>query len=76
MKPKEVRQAGANKPEAIRKVASEIPGYAYGTPEAATSPVSLSDLELLKKTVNFTEEDQTNTCEWPARCSRTKPRKW
>jgi Protoglobin len=53
MKPKEVRR-----PEAIRKVANEIPGYAYGTPEAAKSPVSVSDLELLKKTVNFTGEDQ------------------
>ncbi len=44
--------------EANRKVADEIPGYTYGTPEATKSPVSLADLELLKKTVNFTEEDQ------------------
>lgn len=44
--------------DTIRKVANEIPGYTYGTPEAAKSPVSLADLELLKKTVNFTGEDQ------------------
>jgi hypothetical protein len=43
---------------ASRKIAEEIPGYTYGTPEAAKSPVSPADLELLKKTVNFTEEDQ------------------
>jgi len=58
MKPKEVRQPEAIGPETVRKVAGEIPGYAYGTPEAAKSPVSLSELELLKKTVNFTDEDQ------------------
>jgi Protoglobin len=53
MKPNAEGQA-----EAPRKVAREIPGYTYGTPEAAKSPVSVADLELLKKTVNFNEEDQ------------------
>jgi Protoglobin len=48
----------ALEPKANRKVAEEIPGYTYGTPESAKSPVSLADLELLKKTVNFTDEDQ------------------
>lgn len=52
MDPKPARDS-----EVIKKVASEIPGYTYGTPEAAKSPVSLPDLELLKKTVNFTDED-------------------
>jgi hypothetical protein len=52
LKPTEANQ------EAIRNVAREIPGYTYGTPEAAKSPIALGDLELLKKTVNFTEEDQ------------------
>ncbi len=33
-----------------------IPGYIYGT--AAQSPVGLEDLELLKKSVLFTEEDE------------------
>jgi hypothetical protein len=45
-------------PEASRKVAKEIPGYTYGSAEAARSPVSVADLELLKKTVDFTDEDQ------------------
>ena len=45
-------------PQTNRRVAQEIPGYTYGSPEAARSPVSLADLELLKKTVNFTDEDQ------------------
>lgn len=53
MKPNAEGQA-----EAPRKVAREIPGYTYGTPEAAKSPVSLADLELLKKTVNFSDEDE------------------
>lgn len=53
MDPKPARDS-----EVIRKVANDIPGYTYGTPEAAKSPVSLPDLELLKKTVNFTDEDQ------------------
>lgn len=52
IKPKEAHQ------EAIRNVAAEIPGYTYGSPEAARSPISLGDLELLKKTVNFNDEDQ------------------
>ena len=35
-----------------------IPGYRYGDPKLATSPVTLQDLELLKKTVLFTAEDE------------------
>jgi len=53
MNPKQALDSAAR-----RKIAEEIPGYTYGTPEAARSPVSPADLELLKKTVNFTEEDQ------------------
>jgi hypothetical protein len=34
-----------------------IPGYDFGSPYLARSPVSLEDLELLKKTVLFGEED-------------------
>lgn len=43
---------------AVKKVASEIPGYTYGAPEAAKSPISANDLELLKKTVDFKEDDE------------------
>jgi len=36
-------------------MSDHIPGYAYG--QVATSPVSLADLDLLKKTLLFTDED-------------------
>jgi hypothetical protein len=41
-------------------IAEHIPGYTYGAPEMPRSPVSLSELEDLKKTVGFTDEDQRN----------------
>ncbi|MFZ5926869.1 MAG: protoglobin domain-containing protein [Acidobacteriota bacterium] len=34
-----------------------IPGYEFGSPALAQSPVSVEDFELLKKTVLFTDED-------------------
>lgn len=34
----------------------QIKGYAYG--QVGQSPVSIADLDLLKKTVLFTEEDE------------------
>lgn len=34
-----------------------IPGYDYGMPTVATSPVTLAELDLLLKTVLFTPED-------------------
>lgn len=36
----------------------KIHGYTYGTADVSCSPVSLDDLELLKKAVMFTEEDE------------------
>jgi hypothetical protein len=42
----------------VIKVSSDIPGYTYGTQEAAKSPVSSADLELLKKTVDFKDDDE------------------
>jgi len=36
----------------------DIPGYGYGSDELPTSPVTLEELELLKRTVLLTEEDQ------------------
>jgi hypothetical protein len=39
-------------------MSKEIKGYAYG--EAGQSPVSVADLDLLKKTVLFTAEDEKN----------------
>jgi hypothetical protein len=35
-----------------------IAGYGYGTREIASSPLTLEDLDLLKRTVMFTEEDE------------------
>lgn len=35
-----------------------IPGYAYGSDEAARSPVGLEELDRLKATVMFTEDDE------------------
>lgn len=35
-----------------------IPGYAYGDPHVARSPVSLEEFEKLKAAVMFTEEDE------------------
>jgi pimeloyl-ACP methyl ester carboxylesterase len=37
---------------------TDIPGYAYGTDDVARSAVSLSELEELKTTVGFTDEDE------------------
>jgi hypothetical protein len=37
---------------------NEITGYTYGTAAVAKSPLSLDDLELLKKSVLFTGEDE------------------
>ena len=38
-------------------MSSSIPGYTYGTDQVARSPLTLEDLELLKATVLFTDED-------------------
>lgn len=35
-----------------------IPGYGYGSAEIARSPMTIEDLDLLKRTVMFTDEDE------------------
>lgn len=40
------------------KVAGEIPGYTYGDPGLARSIVTLQDLDLLRESVGFTEDDR------------------
>jgi len=35
----------------------QIPGYTFGTKEAAKSPITDSEFDLLKQTVTFTDED-------------------
>jgi Protoglobin len=42
----------------VKKAAEHIPGYSYGAAEVARSPVSLRELEDLKISAGFTEQDQ------------------
>jgi hypothetical protein len=49
---------GRRRREAQMAEASAIPGYGFGAQATARSPLSLEDLELLKQTVLFTEEDE------------------
>jgi hypothetical protein len=41
----------------MKTVATTIPGYSYGSADVRSSPVSIPDLERLKITAGFTEED-------------------
>jgi hypothetical protein len=42
----------------MKKISEEIPGYEYGADSVTTSSISLQDLDDLKNTVGFTEEDE------------------
>ncbi|HVV43571.1 MAG TPA: protoglobin domain-containing protein [Bryobacteraceae bacterium] len=42
----------------METTASQIPGYTYGTPDAARSPISIAEFEQLKQSVGFTTEDE------------------
>jgi Protoglobin len=42
----------------VKRVSEHIPGYSYGTTEVARSPVSMRELDDLKISAGFTEEDQ------------------
>jgi hypothetical protein len=42
----------------VTKVSDHIPGYSYGTAEVAKSPISMRELQDLKASVGFTEQDQ------------------
>ncbi len=42
----------------MEKVSEVIPGYSYGTPEVAPSPVSMREFNDLKVSGGFTEEDE------------------
>jgi hypothetical protein len=42
----------------MKKVADEIPSYTYGMSVVETSTVSLDELERLKSSVGFTDEDE------------------
>jgi hypothetical protein len=51
MEPKEKRPF-------MKTISGHIPGYSYGTAEAAKSPISIADLEQLKISAGFTAEDE------------------
>ncbi len=42
----------------MKKISADIPGYPYGTNEVARSPVSMRELDELKISAGFTEEDE------------------
>ena len=44
--------------DSARKVADEIPGYDYGSPKLAKSPVTTDELEEIQKTAGFTNTDE------------------
>ena len=43
----------------MKWVVERIEGYAFGAPEVSISPVSIKELESLKISVGFTDEDQS-----------------
>jgi Protoglobin len=51
-------EGGKEEANMAERRAGEIPGYGYGAPDTARSPLSMGDLDLLKETVLFTEEDE------------------
>jgi hypothetical protein len=42
----------------MKRIAQNIPGYSYGAADVARSDISVRDLESLKVTAGFTEEDE------------------
>jgi hypothetical protein len=44
--------------ERARMVAPEIPGYDYGSSSVAKSPISTKELEQLKQSTGFTQDDE------------------
>jgi hypothetical protein len=44
--------------DTMKRVAEDIHGYDYGLADVAASPISLGELEDLKVSVGFTDEDQ------------------
>jgi hypothetical protein len=45
-------------PEPVTRVPEQIPGYTYGTDDAATSPLTLADLGRLQEVAWLTPDDQ------------------
>lgn len=49
--------AALAQPGSAQQSRTPIPGYTYGTEQSARSPLTLQDLESLKRTMLFTDED-------------------
>ena len=58
----------------MKMVSHHIPGYDFGAVEVKTSPVSMKELESLKASVGFTEEDRL-FCRWRAKYLEIRPSK-
>jgi len=59
MKPTNQQRTATNTAKS-KKADVDIAGYTYGTKEVPRSPVSLEELEQLKQTATFTDEDVRN----------------
>ena len=59
----------------MKLVSQRIDGYAFGAPEVLTSPVSMKELEDLKASVGFTEEDQ-RYLQMAGMYLQVRPNKW
>jgi hypothetical protein len=44
--------------ERIKMVADEIPGYDYGSPNIAKSPITVQEFEVLKESATFGKENE------------------
>jgi len=44
--------------ERVKMVANEIPGYDYGSPSVAKSPITTQELEHLRQSAGFSAEDE------------------
>jgi hypothetical protein len=42
----------------MKQVADDISGYSYGAPDVGQSAVSMRDLDDLKRSAGFTEDDE------------------
>lgn len=49
---------GAQAAEQVKMIAKEIPGYEYGSHEAARSPISMAEFDALKQSAGFTPDDE------------------
>lgn len=44
--------------EQTHRISEQVPGYEYGSPKAAKSPINVQEFELMKQSAGFTKEDE------------------